>query len=107
MTGMDNKTRGAWLLSQSKSIDAFQNAGRLENIQYAGRAGRLYNLLRRNIQGTTTSTLDATNVTNICHANGIDRSVREAALSKLKQEGRIDEAASGAIRKPEITNVPF
>lgn len=97
MTGIDNKTRGAWLLSQSKSIDAFQNAGRLENIQYAGRAGRLYNLLRRNIEGSTTSTLDATSVTEICHANGIDRSVREAALFKLKQEGRIDVTESGAI----------
>jgi hypothetical protein len=94
---IDNKTRGAWLLSQSKSIDAFQNAGRLENIQYAGRAGRLYNLLRRNIKDSTTSTLDAQNVTEICHANGIDRSVREAALFKLKQDGRIDETASGAI----------
>lgn len=97
MKEIDNKTRGAWLLSQSKSIDAFQNAGRLENIQYAGRAGRLYNLLRRNIKDSTTSTLDAQNVTEICHANGIDRSVREAALFKLKQDGRIDETASGAI----------
>jgi hypothetical protein len=94
---MDNTTRGAWLLSQSRSIDSFQNAGRLENIQYAGRAGRLYNLLRRNVQGVTTATLDAVDVTNICHANGIDRSVKEAALSQLKQEGRIDQAASGAI----------
>lgn len=97
MTAMENKIRGAWLLSQSKSIDAFQNAGRLENIQYAGRAGRLYNLLRRNVEGTTTATLEATDVTNICRANGIDRSVREAALSKLKQEGRIDASSSGAI----------
>ncbi|MDO8714454.1 MAG: hypothetical protein Q7K13_08260 [Polynucleobacter sp.] len=97
MTEMDNKTRGAWLLSQSKSIDSFHNAGRLENIQYAGRAGRLYNLLRRNIQGMTTSTLDANAVTDICHANGIDRSIKEAAISKLKQEGRLDESVSGAI----------
>ena len=94
---MDNTTRGAWLLAQSKSIDSFQGAGRLENIQYAGRTGRFYNLLRRNIGGSTTSTLDQSEVTDICKANGIDRSVREAALVKLKDEGRIDISTSGAI----------
>jgi hypothetical protein len=48
---MDKKTKGAWLLAQSKNLDAVTGAGaaRLENISYAGRIGRLYNLLRRNV----------------------------------------------------------
>jgi hypothetical protein len=48
---MDKTTKGAWLLAQSKSLDAVTGAGaaRLENISYAGRIGRLYNLLRRNV----------------------------------------------------------
>lgn len=46
---MDNKTKGAWLLAQSKSLDGYSGAGaaRLENISYSGKVGRLYNLLRR------------------------------------------------------------
>lgn len=94
---MDNKTKGAWLLAQSKSLDAVNGAGRLENIQYAGRTGRLYNLLRRNMEGTFTSTIDAVDVTRICQLNGIDRSARETGLTVLQREGRIDVASNGSI----------
>ena len=40
---MEKTTQGAWLLAQSKSLDAVTGAGaaRLENISYAGRIGRL------------------------------------------------------------------
>jgi len=94
---MDSKTKGAWLLAQSKALDAVSGAGRLENIQYAGRIGRLYNLLRRNIQDSVTPTIDADDVTRICQLNGIDRSARESGLRVLSQEGRIDVARNGAI----------
>ena len=44
-------TKGAWLLAQSKNLDAVTGIGaaQLENISYAGHIGRLYNLLRRNL----------------------------------------------------------
>lgn len=94
---MDNKTKGAWLLAQSKTLDAVSGAGRLENIHYAGRTGRLYNLLRRNVQGVLTPTIDADTVKTICQLNGIDRSAREAGLQRLQEEGRIDTTAGGAV----------
>lgn len=45
---MDKKTKGAWLLAQSKSLDGYSGPGaaRLENISHSGKVGRLYNLLR-------------------------------------------------------------
>lgn len=94
---MDVKTQGAWLLAHSKSLDAVNGAGRLENIQYAGRVGRLYNLLRRNIQGVETPTINSEAVKQICQLNGIDRSAREAGLQCLKTEGRIDLASNGGV----------
>jgi hypothetical protein len=94
---MDETTQGAWLLAQSKSLDAVIGAGRLENIQYAGRAGRLYNLLRRNVAGESSQSLSAADVQRICQLNGIDRSVRESGLRILQDEGRIDVTTSGAV----------
>lgn len=94
---MDDTIKGAWLLAQSKSLDAVNGASRLENIQYAGRAGRLYNLLRRNVPGTDSPTIDAEDVKRICQLNGFDRSAREAGLQVLQQDGRVDIAKSGAI----------
>lgn len=94
---MDKKTKGAWLLSQAKSLDAVSGALRLENIQYAGKAGRLYNLLRRNVQGEMAPTIDSQAVTRICQLNGIDRSAREKGLEVLTREGCVDVSASGAV----------
>lgn len=68
------------MLSQSKSLENVRGAERLDNIQYAGRAGRLFNLLRPNIDGSTTSTLSGAQVETICQLNGMDRSVRSAGL---------------------------
>ncbi len=39
---LDKKTKGSWLLAQSKNLDAVIGAGRLEHISYAGQVGRLY-----------------------------------------------------------------
>ncbi|EKN3779350.1 hypothetical protein ACXKU5_001399 [Yersinia enterocolitica] len=94
---MDSKTKGAWLLSHSKSLDAVMGGGRLENIQYAGRAGRLYNLLRRTVRNGETPTINAEDVQRICQLNNIDRSTREAGLSRLVAEGRIDIAGNGGV----------
>ena len=96
---MDKSTKGAWLLAQSKCLDAVTGAGaaRLENISYAGRIGRLYNLLRRNVDGNPAPTLDATTVTRICQLNNIDRPSRERGLTVLAEERRIDVAKNGAI----------
>jgi len=94
---LDTKSKGAWLLAQSKSLDAVSGAGRLENIQYAGRTGRLYNLLRRNVQGVAVPTIGSDEVKNICQLNGIDRAAREAGLQRLQEEGRIDRAAGGSV----------
>ena len=96
---MDKSTKGAWLLAQSKSLDAVTGPGtaRFENISYAGRVGRLYNLLRRNVTDDPTPTLSAETVTRICHLNNIDRPSREKGLEILADEGRIDIANNGAI----------
>ena len=96
---MEKTTRGAWLLAQSKSLDGVIGTGasRLENISYAGRIGRLYNLLRRNIAGEETPTIDAATVTRICQLNNIDRFSRESGLRVLVSAGRIDVATNGSV----------
>jgi hypothetical protein len=59
----DKKIRGAWLLAQSKNVDAVTGAGvaatRLENISYAGHVGRLSNLLRRNLADDPNPTISS------------------------------------------------
>lgn len=94
---MEKKTMGAWLLSQSRTLDAVNGAARLENIQYAGRAGRLFNLLRRTSNDTDSPTLSSAEVSNICQLNDIDRSVREAGLGVLARFGYVDTASNGAV----------
>lgn len=95
---MDQKTKGAWLLAQSKSLDAFhtQTTARLENIHYAGKIGRLYNLLRR--EESSEATLDATRVDTICKLNDIDGPTRREGLRLLEEDGRIDLSSDGSVR---------
>ena len=96
---MNKTTKGAWLLAQSKSLDVLTGAGaaRLENISYAGRIGRLYNLLRRNVAEDINPTIGADTLTHICKLNNIDRAIREVGIQVLKQAGRIDVADNGAV----------
>jgi hypothetical protein len=96
---MDKTTKGAWVLAQSKSLDAVTGAGaaRLENISYAGRIGRLYNLLRRNLATDPNPTIDAATVRHICQLNNIDRPSRETGLQVLAIAGRIDVTPNGAV----------
>lgn len=96
---MDKSTKGAWLLAQSKSLDAVTGTGaaRLENISYAGRIGRLYNLLRRNVDNERNPTIDAATVTRICQLNNIDRPSREMGLKVLAADGRIEVRKDNAI----------
>jgi hypothetical protein len=96
-SGMDQKTKGAWLLAQSKSLDAFhtQTTARLENIHYAGKIGRLYNLLRR--EEDSEATLDASRVETICKLNDIDGPTRREGLRLLQDNGRIDIGSDGSV----------
>lgn len=96
---MDNKTKGAWLLAQSKSLDSYSGAGaaRLENISYSGKVGRLYNLLRRQSDEQNTFTISKQVVENACRLNGIDKSARRDGLQILKDAGRIDVAGDGSV----------
>lgn len=96
---MEKKTKGAWLLAQSKNLDGFSGAGaaRLENISYSGKVGRLYNLLRRQSDEATTFTISKQIVDNACQLNGIDKSARQVGLQILKDAGRIDVASDGSI----------
>jgi hypothetical protein len=96
---MDSKTKGAWLLAQSKNLDAVTGAGaaRLENIAYAGKIGRLYNLLRRNLPDDPNPTIPDSTVVKACQLNGIDRTSREAGLRVLKDAGRIDVGQNGEV----------
>ena len=96
---MDKKTKGAWLLAQSKSLDAYSGPGtaRLENISYSGKVGRLYNLLRRQSDESSTFIIPKNLVDNACQLNGIDKSARQDGLRILKDAGRIDTTKDGAI----------
>lgn len=96
---MKKTTKGAWLLAQSKSLDVLTGAGAacLENISYAGRIGRLYNLLRRNVAGDLTPTIEAGTLKRICQLNNIDLPTREMGIQVLKRAGRIDVAGNGAV----------
>jgi hypothetical protein len=96
---MDNKTKGAWLLAQSKCLDGVTGVGaaRLENISHAGRVGRLYNLLRRNIADDPNPTIDKQTVDQVCQLNGIDKATREVGLAALGRAGRIDIARNGSV----------
>ena len=96
---MDQSTKGAWLLAQSKSLDAVTgpSAARLENIAYAGRVGRLYNLLRRNVPSDPNPTISAGKIKTVCQLNNIGRASRDQGLAELESAGRIDIATNGAI----------
>lgn len=95
---MDSKTMGAWLLAQSKSLDAVNGAGRLENIQYAGRTGRLFNLLRRTAdKNGGIAVVPAATVQEICRLNNIDRASRETGLAVLGRQGRIEVGSTGDV----------
>lgn len=96
---MDIKTKGAWLLAQSKILDAVTGSGaaRLENIAYAGHIGRVYNLLRRNEVDNNNPIVSAETVSKACQLNGIDRSTRQVSLEYLRKQGRIDVSANGEV----------
>ncbi|WP_146208071.1 hypothetical protein [Azospirillum sp. TSH64] len=96
---MDKKTKGAWILSQSKSLDLVtgEGAARLENISYSGKIGRLYNLIRRNMPDAISPTINKDAVLRACQLNGIDRSTRETGLKILKDMGRIDVSGDGSV----------
>jgi hypothetical protein len=96
---VDEKTKGAWLLAQSKNLDSVTGAGaaRLENIAYAGKVGRLYNLLRRNIPDDPNPTVAASVISQVCQLNEIQKPIRDAGLNFLRETGRIDVAKNGAI----------
>jgi hypothetical protein len=72
-------------------------AARLENISYAGRIGRLYNLLRRNVADDPNPAIDTATVRRICQLNNIDRPSREMGLKVLAAAGRIDVAGNEAV----------
>lgn len=96
---MEKKTKGAWLLAQSKSLDAFTGSGaaRLENVSYSGKIGRLYNLLRRQADRETTFTIPRETVERACQLNGIDKPSRQIGLQVLEDAGRVDVSADGSV----------
>lgn len=96
---MEKKTKGAWLLAQSKSLDLFTGAGaaRLENVSFSGKIGRLYNLLRRQADDQNTFAISKQTVDRACQLNGIDKPSRQVGLQVLKDAGRIDVTAGGLV----------
>jgi hypothetical protein len=96
---MEKKTKGAWLLAQSKSLDGYSGAGaaRLENVSYSGKIGRLYNLLRRHSDEASTFTISKETVEKACQLNGVDKPARQMGLQVLKDAGRIDVAFDGSV----------
>lgn len=98
--GLDSKIEsskeGAWLLAQSKSLDNYTGADRLENIAYAGKIGRLYNVLRRGSEGETT-VIPADQVATLARLNKIERASRQEGLRVLSEQGRVDVSADGSV----------
>src|SRR3546814_20523562 len=96
---MEKRKEGAWVLSQSKNLDSVRGAGdaRLENIAYAGKMGRLYNLLRSNVPNEATSTIDRETVDRACQLNDIDRTTRERGPELLGGAGRKRISTQGSI----------
>jgi hypothetical protein len=72
-------------------------AARRENISYARRIGRLYNLLRRNLADDPNPTISSETVKRACQLNGIDKPTRDVGLNVLKNAGRVDVAKNGAV----------
>lgn len=93
---IEKATEGAWLLAKSKSLDNFTGADRLENISYAGKIGRLYNVLRRGADGLT-SVISADDVANLSRLNKIDRASRQEGLRILAEQGRVDVSSDGSV----------
>ncbi|MDX2334268.1 hypothetical protein [Brevundimonas vesicularis] len=96
---MEKKTKGAWLLAQSKNLSGYAGAGatRLENVSHSGKIGRLYNLLRRQADDQTTFTISKQTIETTCKLNGIEKSDRIIGLQVLHDAGRIDVAKDGAV----------
>jgi hypothetical protein len=94
---MDKQTRGAWLLAQSKNLDSVVGAPRFENIAYAGKIGRLYNILRRGTSSDVASRVEADAVTRLCQLNNIDLAARREGLRVLKEDGRISVETDGSV----------
>ena len=97
MDNIDDKTIGAWLLSQSKRLDNINGADRLQNISYSGKIGRLYNLLRRSSQHEKTITINKETLDAVCRLNGIDRQTKEVGIQTLKSMNHIDKTTNGSI----------
>jgi hypothetical protein len=96
---MDKRTEGAWLLAHSKNLDHVSGSGalRLEHISYAGKIGRLYNVLRRGSNEAQATVIDTVTVDNLCQLNNIDLASRRDGLGVLRDAGRIDVSADGSV----------
>lgn len=96
---MDKRTKGAWLLAHSKNLDHVSGPGalRLERISYAGKIGRLYNVLRRGSNEARATVIPSATVDNLCQLNNIDLASRRDGLKVLGEAGRIDVASGGSV----------
>ncbi|MGJ4902005.1 hypothetical protein ACQR0V_10575 [Bradyrhizobium sp. HKCCYLS2058] len=96
---MEAKTKGAWLLAHSKSLDLVTGTGlaRLEKVAYSGKVGRLYNVLRRGSNAAQSTVIDAGTVERLCQLNGIDFASRRDGLNVLQQLGCIDVSQEGSV----------
>jgi hypothetical protein len=96
---MDARTKGAWLLSHSKTLDHVAGPGslRLEKVAYAGKIGRLYNVLRRGSDAAQATQIGEITVANLCQLNNIDLASRRNGLHVLKKLGRIDVSEDGSV----------
>jgi hypothetical protein len=69
----------------------------LEKISYAGKIGRLYNILRRGSVEASSTVIGATTVANLCRLNNIDLASRNDGLKVLSTASRIDVSSDGSV----------
>ena len=94
---MEERNEGAWLLSHAKKLDGATGVHRFEKIHYAGRIGRLLNILRRETSGKFTVSVSSEIVTSLCQLNNIDLPTRREGLRVLQDLGLVDVSQSGGV----------
>jgi hypothetical protein len=94
---VEDRTKGAWLLSHSQKLDQATGVERLENIHFSGTVGRLHNILRRETEGRSSIDINPETVRNLCQLNGIDLPSRREGLRVLREIGQVDLGADGTV----------
>jgi hypothetical protein len=98
---MDNKTKGAWILHHAEKLQGAHTPGaEFENLQAAGKAGRLLSVLAASSQ----SVIEPAQLGAFFVTAGINRLEQNATLDLLAQRALLVRGANGAVEVLGLTN---